>query len=378
MTAQHGRTPPDDCAQCRKVFAFLHTHHQDAPDVPPTAARLAEVCGIGPRMVLVHVAHLVHYRRLQDDRRTPVPGAMVGREMPPEDPSEITPRAWAANADVHGCGTCAAILGVLARESKGTWRGQVTTEHLAAETAKALGKRKPLDARTVRLHLRAGHRESRIGHSLVGWRLVAFETADGEITGKDQHGRPMYVRRPDRFILWPSQARKSGPPRWSPYTAEGAAARLLGKTSWFDPSRPQAGWVVRLVAGLLERDCPEAEITARLDVVPRTSAPLASQYRFARRRLVPLLERKTPWTRPAPETAAPVVPVAPARTPECPRCGKPSMWQGRPHHCTEPPLPGTAVPTAPPRQCHQCHKNLTNSPVPFYCDGCGADQRVSA
>lgn len=349
MTAQHGRTLPDDCAQCRKVFAFLHAHHQDHADAP-TAARLAEVCGIGPRMVLVHVAHLVSHRRLADDRRTPVPGATVGRQMPPEDPSEVTPTVWAANADVHGCNTCAAILAVLARESKGTWRGQVTTEHLAAETAKSLGKGRPLDVRTVRLHLRAGHREAgRIGHSLVGWGLVAFETADGEITGKDQYGRPVYVRRPDRFILWPSQARKSGAPRWSPYTAQGAAARLLGKTSWFDPSRPQAGWVVRLVAGLLERDCPEAEIMARLDVVARTSAPLASQYRFARRRLVPLLERKTPWTRPTPETAPPVPAPAPRRPTvtvdvdtrrDCPECRNP-IFRGRPHICDEPGLTST-------------------------------------
>ncbi|MEV4500275.1 hypothetical protein AB0J84_31870, partial [Micromonospora arborensis] len=234
MTAQHGRQTPDDCAQCRKVFAFLHAHHQDAPEAPPTAARIAEACGIKPRMVLIHVAHLVNSRRVEPDRRTPVPGAMVGRELPPEDPSEVTPLVWAANADVPGgCRTCAAILSVLARESRGTWRGQVTAEYLAKEVARQLGKEKPLDARTVRLHLRSGHRGGRIGHSLVEAGLVAFESADGEITGKDQYGRPIYVRRPDRFILWPTQER-SEVPRWNPHTAQGAAARLLGRTPWFD------------------------------------------------------------------------------------------------------------------------------------------------
>lgn len=340
VTAQHGRTPPDDCAQCRKVFdfLFLHAHHQDHAE-PPTAARIAEVCGIGPRMVLVHVAHLVNSRRLQEDRRTPVPGATVGRELPAQDPGEVTPLVWAANADVRGCGTCAAILFVLARESRGTWRGQMRMEQLAVAVSAALGK-DAVSLRTLRMHLRSGHRQQ-LGHSLVGSGLVAFETSDGEITGRDQYGRPVYVRRPDRFILWPSQDHKGQAPVWNPYTAEGAAARLLARTPWFDPSRPQAGWVVRMVAGLLERDCPEAEIVARLDVVPRTAAPLASQYRFARRRLVPLLERTTPWTRPAPETARPSrpAPVAPARSPECPRCGKPSMWRGRPHQCDEPALP---------------------------------------
>jgi hypothetical protein len=380
VTAQHGRALPDDCAQCRKGFVFLHVWHQDDQDGVPTAAQIAHVMGLSPRMALVHIAHLTAHGRLCEDRRTPAPGATVGRELPPVAAEELDPLQWVANVSVpFDCRACATMLGILAAESRGTWRGQIGTEELAKRTAQKLGKK--IGPRTLRMHLRSGHRQQ-LGHSLVGAGLVAFETADGEITGKDQHGRPVYVRRPDRFILWPSQARKAGPPRWNPYTAQGAAARLLGKTPWFDPSRPQADWVVRLVAALLERDCPEAEIVARLDVVPRTSAPLASQYRFARRRLVPLLERKTPWTRPAPETTAAVPMARPTADPaECPRCRRPAMWRGRPHQCEEPALPGTEVDRVPLPACRGCGRPVGHADMA--CKSCGTfqltnEQRVFA
>lgn len=352
MSGQHAPVAADDCPQCRKGFAFLHAWHQDHPDMPPTGAQVADAMGLRPRMALVHLAHLARSGKLCEDRRTPAPGATVGRELPPVSPDQVSPLDWAANEGTpDDCRTCAALLRVLAAESRGTWRGQISAEELAKRTAKALGKG-AVSTRTVRMHLRSGHRQQ-LGHSLVGAGLVAFERPDAEIIGKDQYGRVMYRRRPDRFILWPSQVHKSEPAQWKPYTAEGAAARLLRETVWFDPTRPQAGWVVRLVAGLLERDCPDAEIRAQLMVTPRTAAPLASQYRFARRRLAPLLEHQGGWVRPMPETVAdpaarPSVTVNGDGRKECQRCGKPAVWRGRPHVCTEPEPNGPAI--VPPTQ----------------------------
>jgi hypothetical protein len=305
---RHADVPPEDCPRCRLAHALCAAHPEW------TVSQIGESMKMSDRGTRVHLAHLAKWARLKDDRRTPVPGTTMERTLPPVPVEDLTPRDWASNQKID-CRTCARSLHALVAHSRGQWRGQISMDDLAT--------RLEMSQHTVRMHVRTGHQtKNRIGHSLVGNGLVAFETSDAEIVGKDRYGRVVYKRRPDHFVLWPTHAKPETPvPDLT--TCEGRAAVLLANTPWFDRTRPQASWTVRLVAELLADGCPSVEIEHRLNVTPRTPLPLQSQYRFARRRLIPLFDRRGEFIRPMPEAlgAAPVVPVA--RRPVCPDCRAP-------------------------------------------------------
>ncbi|MBK3583006.1 hypothetical protein JHN49_04500 [Streptomyces sp. MBT57] len=374
MTAlRHPECTPENCEACRKLFAVSVEFHQAAPDVPPTVAMRGAACGLSERMTRLHLAHLVLHCRLSEDRRTPVPGATVGHtgELPD---GIVTPKDWAA-AVIVTCQTCRFILTELVVESRGSWRGQLSMAELTVRTAKRAGKLK-LSERTVRIHTRTGHKEKRVGHSLVGDGLVAF-VADGAITGTGREGRKQYIRRPDRFILWPTEHREPVGLREGETWGEDRAVQMLDAVQWFDPTHPQAAWVMRLVAARVQEGWTEREVIVRLDVTPRTELPLRRPYLFAKRRLEgPLPPRPTPE----------VVPVAAAARSEvrptietCRWCCDPiGRYPERHTECEE--LWGPALPIAVERverpRCAECSNEV--GPAQWLCDGCGADQRISA
>jgi hypothetical protein len=305
---QHAAVLPDDCARCRDLFAVLAARHEAAPDSPVTLALLGQSVGLTERPTRTHLAHLVKHRRVMPDRRTPAPGATCVAARPL--PDDITPLAWAASAEVP-CRSCGVILRELAVVSRGTWRGQISMGDL--------GKRAALSEHAARMHARTGHTASgRIGHSLVAASLVAFESR-AERTGTDRNGRPMYVRRPDAFTLWPTRERPLTAAPLSETWQQGQAEVLLTRCVWFDRSHPQAVWIVRLVGALLGDDWPEPELERRLNVTPRTDAPLARPYLFARKRLPKRGERPVLTV---PEVVGIAVPM-PGRLRECVECCDP-------------------------------------------------------
>ncbi|MGW9081576.1 hypothetical protein, partial [Streptomyces kronopolitis] len=71
---------PDDCASCRRIFGELVEHElTTAPGTSLPAAVLAERVGLVPRVLRRHLTELVTAGRIDVDRRTPLPGASVGR-----------------------------------------------------------------------------------------------------------------------------------------------------------------------------------------------------------------------------------------------------------------------------------------------------------
>jgi hypothetical protein len=246
--------------------------------------------------------------RIMPDRRTPAPGATCQAARPL--PDDLTPLAWAASVALP-CRSCGTILRELAVVSRGTWRGQISMGDLA--------KRCAASEHTTRMHTRSGHTASgRIGHSLVAASLVAFETR-AERTGTDRHGRPTYTRRPDAFTLWPTRESPMVPGMLAETWREGQAEILLSRCVWFDRSHPQAVWIVRLVGALLAEDWSEPELERRLNITPRTDAPLVRPYLFARRRLPARGERPILTV---PEVIGVPIPVA-GRLRECVECCDP-------------------------------------------------------
>ncbi len=307
---QHAAVLPDDCPRCRDLFAVLAARHETAPDAPLPLALLGQSVGLAERAARGHLAHLVAHRRIMPDRRTPAPGATCEASRPL--PDDITPLAWAACVEVP-CRTCGLILRELAVVSRGTWRGDIALADLASKVA--------MGEWTVRMHARIGHQATARkapGHSLVGAGLVAFE-ARAEITGTNRHGHPTYTRRPDRFTLWPTREAPLVAAPLSSTWREGQAEALLSRCVWFDRSHPQAVWIVRLVGALLGEDWPEPELERRLNVTPRTDAPLARPYLFARRRL-PARGVRPVLT--VPEVVGIPVPL-PGRLRECVECCDP-------------------------------------------------------
>jgi len=311
---RHADVLPDDCPRCCALFAVL-VERQDTADAPATLADLGKSVGLAERAARGHLAHLVNRGRVMPDRRTPAPGATCEAARPL--PDDITPLAWVASVPLT-CRTCATILRQLAVVSRGTWRGQIAMRALAediTEKHKRAGGRGVTEW-TVRMHARSGHTEPRIGHSLVGAGLVVFK-ARANITGVNRHGHPTYTRTADEFTLWPTGERRLVPLATS--WGEDRAAAILARCVWFDRSHPQAAWIVRAVARALADDWPEPELERRLNVTPRTDAPLARPYLFARKRLPKRGEHPVLTV---PEAVGIAVPL-PGRLRECVDCCDP-------------------------------------------------------
>lgn len=363
MSGRHREAPPEDCASCRKLFAVIAAHHQEHPDVRLTVAELGSRIGIARQNTHAHLAHLVRHRRVKADRRTPVPGATVSKGG--EVPQDADPLLWAANA-VTPDRACAVLLASLARAARGRWAGQTTMAELAA------GAGMPL--RTVERHRpHLGPRKARDAAGAVRAGLVEF-TADTVLSSNGRHR----VRRGDRFrFLAGRDAQALG---WNPAESlvdprafEGTARALVDAVRWFVGPPADFAQAYRRVSLLLARGHrPEDLHRALTSRTPDSGAP---PYRVLSAWL-PSLDDE-----PAPSAVAAV--QAGAVLMACMDCGarvRPGP-DGLCKGCREEraryqlPVPMARVPQ---RQCHDCHKNLTNSPVPFFCDGCGADQRVSA
>ncbi|MDF3141503.1 MULTISPECIES: hypothetical protein [unclassified Streptomyces] len=176
----------------------------------------------------------------------------------------------------------------MAKIARGDWAGQISMRTLA--------ERLELSEWTVRMHLRTGHTVEKIGHSLAAAGLIAFD-AQGEVTGRDRNNKPLIVRRPDRFILAPEQARL-GVYRM-PYSGDGfkdgLMERLRDQTEWFDPAHKEAGWIVNLMASLIRSGWPEELLMQKLRERPHGgNKALKLPYRYARVRLP---KKGTPYVR---------------------------------------------------------------------------------
>ncbi|MFJ9427981.1 hypothetical protein [Streptomyces sp. NPDC101249] len=363
MSAQHREGPPEDCASCRKVFAVVDTNHQAYPDVRLTTAQIGERCGLGERATYVHLSHLFRHRRVKADRRTPVTGATVrkGGEAVQTDDAVI----WAVNQTTPDR-TCGVLLVALAQGAGGRWGGQTTMSALAA------GAGVPL--RTIERHRpHLGPRKARDAAGAVRAGLVEF-TADTVLSRNGRHR----VRRGDRFrFLAGRDARALA---WTPAESlvdprefEQTARALVDAVRWFVGPPAEFAQAYRRVSLLLARGHRPEDLLRRLTT--RTPDSGAPPYRVLSRWLPSLDDEPTP-------TAAVAMSTGPALV-ACVECaarvrpGPDGLCKGCREERDRYQLP-VPVARVSPRQCHDCHKNLTNSPVPFFCDGCGADQRVSA
>ncbi|MFF3617556.1 hypothetical protein [Streptomyces sp. NPDC002580] len=364
MSGQHREGPPEDCASCRKVFAVVAGNHQADPDVRLTTTQIGERCGLGERATYVHLSHLFRHRRVKADRRTPVAGATVrkGGEVPPAADSVM----WAAN-QATADRTCGLLLTSLAKSARGAWSGQTTMEWLAGDAG--------LSLRTVerhRPHLAA--RKVRDAAGAVRSGLVEF-TADTVLSRNGRHR----VRRGDRFrFLAGRDARALA---WNPAESlvdprefEGTARALVDAVRWFVGPPADFAQAYRRVSLLLARGhAPEDLLRALTSRTPDSGAPA---YRVLSAWLPSLDDDPTPSAHAAVQAGAALM--------ACTDCGArvqphPSglCKTDREDRAARGQLP-VPVARVAQRQCHDCRKSLTNSPVPFFCDGCGADQRVPA
>jgi len=363
VNGQHREGPPEDCASCRKVFAVVAGNHQAYPDVRMTTVQIGERCGLGERATYLHLSHLFRHRRVKADRRTPVPGATVrkGGEATQTNDSEI----WAVN-QITPDRACGLLLASLARESGGRWAGQTTAAKLAARAG--------MPMRTVERHRpHLGPRKARDAAGVVRAGLVEF-TADTVLSSTGRHR----VRRGDRFRFL--AGRDAQALAWNPTESlvdprafEGTARALVDAVRWFVGPPADFAQAYRRVSLLLARGHRPEDLLRAL--TSRTPDSGAAPYRVLSKWL------PAPGDDPAPSAHAAV--QAGAVLMACADCGarvRPGP-DGLCKGCREDqaryqlPVPAARVTQ---RQCHDCRKDLTNSPVPFFCDGCGADQRVSA
>ncbi|MFI1169201.1 hypothetical protein ACH4UM_37980 [Streptomyces sp. NPDC020801] len=304
MAQQHRDCPPNDCKTCRRTLSARIELAAENPAVVPTTAAVMERSGLGRRAVQIHTAHLALYGMVKDGIPTGVPLDPPLPQAPEEPP---TPLMWAsAVALPESCRTCRCILCELAKIARGDWAGQISMRSLA--------ERLELSEWTVRMHLRTGHTVDKIGHSLVAAGVVTFD-AVGEMTGRDRNGKPLIVRRPDRFVLAPDQTRL-GVYRM-PYSGDGfkdgLMERLRDQTEWFDPSHKEAGWIVNLMASLIRSGWPEELLMEKLRERPhRGDRELKLPYRYARVRLP---KKGTPYVR-----SQFAVPNSGFDKPRCDRC----------------------------------------------------------
>ncbi|MFB6595333.1 MULTISPECIES: hypothetical protein [Actinomycetes] len=204
------------------------------------AAVLAERVGLVPRVLRRHLTELVTAGRIDVDRRTPLPGASVGRARPlPTSPS---PAEWAASIQTRDR-TCCRLLAALALHAGADWTGQERQEDLA----RALG----ISVRTLRTH--RGHLED---DQLVRW---------------DRRGRVRGL--PDRYTLLSGLIRLPDvPEEWADLPwAEGAAVDLMDQVWWLAGlTDAQHERTRRHIAHLMTNGWTAAELLGRLDRIPPT------------------------------------------------------------------------------------------------------------
>ena len=363
MSGQHREGPPEDCASCRKVFAVVDGNHQAHPDVRLTTAQIGERCGLGERATYVHLSHLFRHRRVRADRRTPVTGATVrkGGEAAQTDDAEV----WALN-QITPDRTCGALLVALARKAGTRWSGQTTMADLAADAGMKL--------RTVERHRpHLGPRKARDAAGAVRAGLVEF-TADTVLSRNGRHR----VRRGDRFRFL--AGRDAQALAWNPTESlvdprefEGTARALVDAVRWFVGPPADFAQAYRRVSLLLARGHRPEDLLRTL--TSRTPDSGTAPYRILSAWLPALGDDPAPSAHAAVQAGAVLMACGDcgARV----RPGPDGLCKGCREERARYQLPVPVARTAQ-RQCHDCRKNLTNSPVPFFCDGCGADQRVSA
>jgi hypothetical protein len=241
VSGQHPATLPDDCRGCRALFAALLADHQEPPAIAPTVDVLGQRAGLGRRAAFVHLAHLVTHRRIREDRRTPVPGAAVGRgQQVPPDADALT---WAACQEVPDA-ACARCLAQFARAAGLGWSGQLGERELA----EALG----VSERTARTH--RGH--------LVRAALIRF-TPSVLVVG-DGHR----VRQPDRFTLLSGVVAAPVLVPGGDWTDD-LAATMLSRLWWFDTARKRDSERGRVaIARRLRAGWSEGALMERLERAP--------------------------------------------------------------------------------------------------------------
>ena len=279
----HADMRPEKCDRCRGLFQVLVSYREDAPDVVPSMGEISGAMSMSPQNTRRHLANLVAHRWVLPDRRTPVDGVVIDRPSGPRFDGTVLD--WFASVELprsgeRECRTCRRILEALVKFARsGAWGGQVSMVTLADDLK--------LSERTVRMHARSGDSaKGGPGHSLVAAELVAFTSrGTSEIVGTTKRGRPLYVRRPDRFVLAPARPQRPALSLGESWYGDRAAELLDRCDRWFDPTHREAVWIVRLVGALLADGWQVGELEPWLNVEPTTSAPLQRPYLFAKKRL---------------------------------------------------------------------------------------------
>ncbi|MFJ2015584.1 hypothetical protein ACIQJ8_35770 [Streptomyces globisporus] len=275
--SQHSPIPPDDCTSCRKVFAQLSEAKERL-----TAGQLSEAVSLAERTVRVHVTHLVTHKRVQDDRRTPVPGAIVG-PVETADADVWTALDWVLTATCPDR-TCRRIMIVLAREADAAWGGQLSVQEIAERVGASV--------RTVSTH--RAH--------LVAARLLRL-TPDTTVRASGHR-----ERRPDRYLILGQQTAATGQ-SWE----EDAARDVLAQIGWWPgASQKESQRAVWRILRRMRNGWPPHEITARCAIEPGRAV-------VHRLRLLDTLlpAADAPYVIPAREVASGI----PAGPVYCPRCG---------------------------------------------------------
>ncbi|MEV7842236.1 hypothetical protein [Streptomyces albidoflavus] len=229
--APHRDISPDDCPNCRKVFAALEDHQIAASEIWLTTEEIGKIVGLKKRATQDHLAHLFGQGRIDADRRTPLVSG-IGQ------PLLTGAQEWATNI-VTPDPTCARCLVALAGIG---WEGQIKMEDLA----KAAG---------VSLRTAERHRPHLVNADLVAFAPVPVQTHDGKT----------YGRRPDRFTLMSAIPA----PRLEGAAWEAAPARaeaILDRVRWFVNVEPEErALAVRSVAWCLRNGWPEEPLLKALD-----------------------------------------------------------------------------------------------------------------
>ncbi|MGW5852007.1 hypothetical protein ACWFQ8_29355 [Streptomyces sp. NPDC055254] len=230
--APHRDINPDNCENCRRVFAALEDHRIADPETWLTTVEIGKVVGLKKRATQDHLGHLFAKGRIDADRRTPLVGGL-GQPLLPGA------QEWAA-AIVAPDPTCAKCLVALAAFG---WEGQIHWDELAA--AAGVSKR---TAERHRAHL--------IAADLLAFRVVPNSGEDGK----------NYGRKPDRFTLMSGlTAPKLAGAAWD--EAPAVAARVIERVRWFvgytEEARSNA---VKSVTWCLRNGWPEEVLLRALDV----------------------------------------------------------------------------------------------------------------
>lgn len=320
---------------------------------PITPAVIAARLGVSLSTVQRGLSALVAAGRLAADRRTPI-GAAVRVPM-----SKL--EQWASRVDLDSAAWRPVLVDLARSADRFGWVRSHGVDDIAERT--------------------------RLCRRTVLWALSGL-AGQGLITAHEEYARTTpggpAVRSANSYQLHAgAQAKDPAREHREDHPAVHAlqAERMLSvQPVWKGFTAPERRAAVVAVAARLRNGWPYIVLFNRLHRRKDEDATVRAPYAVFRSRM-----RKIPvhydGPVPEPETAPAVpAPIAPARSPECPRCGRPSMWKGRPHLCDEPPLPGTDVPRVPLPEC-ECGATLT--PTQQICDACGiyqltSEQRVSA